>query len=173
MSPSQGLADPSASTLTLSSCARAATAAETRYRIEQPIVPARGARIVALDEGAAVVASRAAALPWANARFFVCAGVDDGDEVRLQGIGGGSIDVTAQLADADVVVLIATDDSGARSAAALGRLCFERGIMTAGVIVGSGGAAADALAALRPHARVLLPSADETDLHELLTALRA
>ena len=30
----------------------------------------------------------------------------------------------------------------------------------------------EAVAALRPHARVLLPTADESDLVELLTALR-
>ena len=44
--------------------------------------------------------------------------------------------------------------------------------MTAGLVLGNGSEARDAVAALRPHARVLLPTADESDVLELLTALR-
>ncbi len=44
--------------------------------------------------------------------------------------------------------------------------------MTAGLVLGDGFEAEDAVAALRPHARVLLLSADESDVFELLTALR-
>ena len=40
----------------LSSCARAATAAEARFRIDRPIAPSRAGRVVALDEPAAEVA---------------------------------------------------------------------------------------------------------------------
>jgi hypothetical protein len=45
--------------------------------------------------------------------------------------------------------------------------------MTAGIVLGAGSAAEHAVAALRPYARVLLPSGDESDVTELLTALRA
>ena len=62
--------------------------------------------------------------------------------------------------------MIATGDAGADCAYALGKACWERGIQTAGLVLGdgtsSGTAASAAVAALRPHARVLLPSADET-----------
>ena len=34
----------------LSSCARAASAQESRYRIDKPIAPSRAGRIIALDE---------------------------------------------------------------------------------------------------------------------------
>jgi hypothetical protein len=44
--------------------------------------------------------------------------------------------------------------------------------MTAGLVLGDGSQTHGAVAALRPHARVLLPTADESDLVELLTALR-
>jgi hypothetical protein len=40
-------------------------------------------------------------------------------------------------------------------------------------VLGTGREADGAVAALRPHARVLLPSADEHDVTDLLTALRA
>ena len=154
------------------SCARAATAAEARYRIDAPIAPSRGARVIALDPGAAVVAQRAAGQSWANARFFVCEGAD-AERVVLRGIGGPTADLVEQLFDADVVVMIATEDSGAACAYAIGRACWERSIMTAGIVVGEDRDAEQAVAALRPHARVLLPSADEADVVELLTALRA
>ncbi len=155
-----------------SSCARATTAAEARYRIDNPIAPARGARVIALDEGAAAVARLAAAESWSNARFFVCEGVVDNGLV-LRGIGGSAADLGDQLFDADVVVMVATEDAGAPSAYAIGKACWERSIMTAGLVIGDDYAAEHAVAALRPHARVLLPAADESDLVELLTALRA
>ena len=44
--------------------------------------------------------------------------------------------------------------------------------MTAGLVLGDG-VQTRRRRALRPHARVLLPTADESDVVELLTALRA
>jgi hypothetical protein len=161
----------------LSSCARAATAEESRYRIDRPIAPSRAGRIVALDERAAGIAARAAEHEWANARFYVCESADrDNDTLMLRGIDGGPATLADELARASVVVMIATSDAGADCAYTLGKACWERGIQTAGLVVGdgthSGTAAAAAVAALRPHARVLLPDADEDDVVDLLMALR-
>lgn len=153
------------------SCARAATSVEARYRVDVPIAPSRGARVIALDEGAAAVAARVAGQEWSSARFLVCE--EGGDVPRLRGIGGAEADVAEQLDGADVVVMIATQDSGAACAHAIGKACWERGIMTAGIVLGDGTQAEQAVAALRPHARVLLPSGDESDVAELLVALRA
>ena len=161
----------------LSSCARAASAQESRYRIDKPIAPSRAGRIIALDEKAAEVVARAAQLEWANARFYVCEGTGaDADTVLLRGIDGGPATLADELARASVVVMVATSDSGADCAYALGKACWERGIQTAGLVLGDGThqgtAAAAAVAALRPHARVLLPDADELDVVDILTALR-
>jgi hypothetical protein len=176
--------------MSLSSCARAATAAETRYRIDKPIAPARAARIFALDDAAAAITRRVARQQWANAKFYVCEAGNslDGssnsnghgrpsaaDDVLLREIDGSSpppASLQAELAGADVAVVIATQDGGRRSAAAIGRTCSAAGIMTAGIVLGDGSMADDAVAALRPYARVLLLSADESDVFELLTALR-
>jgi hypothetical protein len=159
----------------LSSCARAASAAEARFRIDRPIAPSRAGRVVALDDQAAEVLARTARLEWANARFYVCESAA-GDEVVLRGIDGGPATLADELASASVVVMVATGDAGADCAYALGKACWERGIQTAGLVLGDGThggtAAAAAVAALRPHARVLLPSADEDDVVDLLTALR-
>ena len=161
----------------LSSCARAATAAEARYRIDRPIAPSRAGRIVALDDGAAAVLARTAKLEWAHARFYVCESAGaEADSVMLRTIEGLPATLADELASASVVVMVATGDSGADCAYALGKACWERGIQTAGLVLGDGTsegtAASAAVAALRPHARVLLPSADETDVVDLLSALR-
>ena len=158
----------------LSSCARAASAAESRYRIDRPIAPSRAGRVVALDARAAEVVARTAQQEWANARFYVCEGAE-GDELVLRGIDGGPATLADELASASVVVMVATGDTGAGCAYALGKACWERGIQTAGLVLGDGthdSTAAAAVAALRPHARVLLPDADELDVVDLLTALR-
>jgi hypothetical protein len=157
-----------------SSCARAASAEESRYRIDRPIAPARAPRIIALDDAAAEVVSRVASLQWANARFYVCQAMEgSADGTLLRGIDGRTATLADELANADVVVMIATADSGAGCAYTIGKACWERAIMTAGLVVGDGLAADEAVAALRPHVRVLLPSVDESDVVELLTALRA
>jgi hypothetical protein len=160
----------------LSSCARAATAAEARFRIDAP-VESRRARVVALDEPAAEVLRSVAGLEWASARFFVCdtvgmAGDVTADDVLLRGIDGSPAVLSRELEGAHVVVMVATQDSGADCAYAIGKACWERAVMTAGLVLGDGSMTLAAVAALRPHARVLLPTADESDLVELLTALR-
>jgi hypothetical protein len=157
-----------------SSCARAATAAEARYRIDRPIAPARAPRIVALDDGAVEIVRRVASLQWANARFYACeANGEDADGTLLRGVNGSTATLADELASADVVVMIATSDEGADCAYTIGKACWQRSVMTAGLVVSDGPGADRAVAALRPHARVLLPSADETDVVDLLTALRA
>jgi hypothetical protein len=94
------------------------------------------------------------------------------ESVPLFELHGRPVALTDVLTGTDVVVILATEDSGRAKAAAIGRECGARSITTAGVILGDGFEADDAMAALRPYARVLLLSADESDVFELLTALR-
>jgi hypothetical protein len=137
----------------LNSCALAATAAEARFRIDRPI-GSRAAVIVALDDEAAEVVDRVAERPWGAARFFHA---DDGPDVS----------------DADVVIMVATAHADAETAAELARTCTQRGIMTAGLILGDRREVAAAVSALRPYARNLMVTDDEDDVAEVLTALRA
>jgi cell division GTPase FtsZ len=142
----------------LNGCASAATAAEARFRIDRPI---RGgsARVVGLDAGAAEVVRRIAEQPWGDARFLAV------EELTSR--------LSEELADADVVVMIATCDDGAEAASAIARACAERGITTAGLILGEMLEVGAAVSALRPYARILMVSDDEDDVSEVLTALRA
>jgi hypothetical protein len=164
----------------LNSCARAATAAEARFRIDAPIAPNRGTRVVALDRGAELVVRRVAAGQWFGARFFTCrfpasVGKDDGDvaDIVLTSTDGCESRLSAELDGADVAVMVATADDGAAAACAIGDACTLRGIMTAGLVLAAGRDARATVSALRPHARVLMVTQDEHDVTEVLTALRA
>ena len=137
-----------------SSCARAATADEARFRIDRPI-GGRSALVVALDAGATEVVDRVARQPWRGARFLHAS------------------DALPDLDDVDAVVMIATPEAEAAVAESLARACGERGIMTAGLVLGEREEAADALARLRPYARNLMVTSDEDDVAAVLTALRA
>ncbi|HEY4022267.1 MAG TPA: hypothetical protein VGM75_26500 [Pseudonocardiaceae bacterium] len=143
----------------LNSCAAATTAAEARFRIDAKpgLRVERSTRVVALDAGASEIVRPLADQPWLGARFLYQSVESLNDE----------------LADADFVLMIATNGDGAAAAAAIGDVCVLRGIMTAGLVLGSEGSVAAAVTALRPHSRVLLVSKDRRDASGLLTALGA
>jgi hypothetical protein len=171
----------------LNSCARATTAAEARYRIDAPISPSRATRVIALDPGAEPMLRRVAAEQWSGAKFFTCTSappteVRDGtdgrgrtvaDVVLRSATDGSETRLSEELTDADVAVMVATGNDGAVAATAIGDACTLRGIMTAGVVLAQGHDVDAAVAALRPHARVLLVTLDDRDVSEVLTALRA
>jgi len=163
----------------LSSCARAATAAEARFRINAQIPPTRATRVVALDTGAEPVVRNVVAMPWHGARFFIAppATTPNGDggvaDVALQSLDGEQTWLSDELAGADVAVMVATANDGAALASAIGDGCTLRGIMTAGIVIADWRETDAAVSALRPNARVLLVTRDESDVAEVLTALRA
>ena len=159
------------------SCAMAATAAEARYRIDARPQPPRNTSVVALDEGAMAVVRELAGQEWNAARFLGCAdgadGAGDYADLQLCTVDGDPVRLSEELAEADFVMMIATEGRGAAAAATIGDACTLRGIMTAGLIVGTDGESGAALTALRPNARVLLVTGDERDATELLAAVGA
>jgi hypothetical protein len=162
-----------------SSCARATTAAEMRYRIDRPIRGRQGARIIGLDTGADAIVDRISHESWGHARFFSLAGpvgdVGDGgsESVTLRDADGAVSSLLAELEEADVVIMVATTESDAAAATIIGAACTVRGIMTAGLVIGERALVGATVTAVRPHARVLMVSGDERDVIDLLTALRA
>jgi hypothetical protein len=161
----------------LNSCARAATAAEARFRIPYPNSTTRASRIIALDQAALDIVDRIANGPWLGARFlaFERAVSDGGDgppDALLRSWEGEETRLSDELEGADVAVMVATEDGGARAAEVIGRASFARRIMTAGLVVGEDGAVDDAVRVLRPYASVLVVSSDEQYVHDVLTALR-
>lgn len=163
----------------LNSCAKAATAAEARFRIDHPEPKARNSRIVALDEHAAAIVRRLGHQQWRGGHFLVF------DDAVLAGGGNGlAADATLRVTDgsvvllsdeldgADVVVVIATAQASAAAASIIGDACALRRIMSAGLVVTGAAPADETVSALRPNAMVLLVLADENDIPPILTALR-
>lgn len=163
----------------LHGCAAAATAAEARFRIDARVDVKRAARVIALDDGAAEVAAEVARLPWQGAVFLTCEGAAGvpgngrGPDPVLRATDGSAQRLSDVLAGADVAVMLATDDGGADLAATIGEVCWERRIMTVGLVIDIDRRLGAAVRALRPHAQVLLVSTDADDVGEVLTALRA
>lgn len=161
------------------SCRLATTAAEYRYRIDRPNSAPRVSRVIALDEGATALVEELAKQTWVGARFLIyeASTPQDGDqppdEARLRATDGAKHRLTDQLVGADVAVMIATSDAGSEAATIIGRACAQRGVMTAGLVVGDRAGAEEAITTLRPNAMVLVVLDDEHDAVDVLTALRA
>lgn len=177
-----------------SSCARASTAAETRFRIDGPEPTPRATRVIALDSGAAeLVAAAAVDRPWKGAHFLAferALPIGDAQAITVDAVvrgeamtdavlraaDGGECRLGAELDGADVAVMVATSDEHAEAARSIGAACARRGIMTAALVVpgpAEDGSVDRTVAMLRPFAMVLLVSNDVSDLPEVLTALRA
>lgn len=162
----------------LNGCARAATAAEARFRVDYPNSTRRASRIIGLDDHAASILGAVAEQPWQGARFLTYEAPfpsDDGEQrdAVLRSFGGLGSRLSDELDGADVAVMVATGDRGAEGASIIGRACFSRRIMTAGLVVRDGGSPDDAVNALRPFASVLVVSPDELFIRDVLMALRA
>jgi hypothetical protein len=164
----------------LGSCASAATAKEARFRVGYPNARPRRSRIIALDPGAAELVARLAGGAWNDARFFVYESHLPAPSLgsmpvdgHLRAVDGSRARLGDELSGCDLAVMLASSDRAAEAASVVGNACAARGIMTAGLVVAGGRPVEDAVAALRPHAAVLVVSRDEEYVPEMLTALRA
>jgi hypothetical protein len=161
----------------LHSCARAATSAEARFRVDYPNSSERASRIIALDESAAGILQPVSDRAWRGARFLRFEaprnGDGDGQDALLRSFDGEPSLLSDELEGADVAVMVATGDAGAEAASIIGRASFRRRIMTAGLVVRGRREPDDAVNVLRPYASVLVVSPDEEYIADVLTALRA
>ena len=153
----------------VSSCARAATAKEAAFRIGYPLAAARHTRVVAMDADAETAVRSVSKNSWAQARFYSAAG--KGQE--FVGLDGETDPLSVMLEGSNSVIMVATAAVNAAAVATLGAACQVRSIMTAGLLLTPGVVNSDAMQVLRPYARMLLVPADESDLFELLVAIRA
>jgi hypothetical protein len=166
----------------LSSCARATTAAEARYRISAPEFTHRSCRVIALDRWSAAIVRDTAAKPWGGGHFLVFESAlpDDALLRRAPGEGADRNAATALLSEeldgADTVVMVASAEGSAGAASLSGDAAAARGIMSAGLVVPGQAQEAPSsdgiVSALRPNAMVLVILRDATDLPEVLSALR-
>ena len=173
------LAAPGRPTL-LSGCARAATAAEARYRISYPGGFAqRSSRVIALGAQAARAVRELGGQAWDGGHFLVFESAVP-DDALLRRVGGGDTALLSEELDgADAVVLVASAGASAEAASVIGDAAAARGIMSAGLVLPGGdpvgvpaAAPAGVVAALRPNAMVLVVLRDAADVPEVLSALR-
>jgi len=164
----------------LSSCAKAATAAEARFRITAPAFTRRSSRVIALDEQAATVVRGLAEQSWNGGRFFVVESALPDDALLRQVVvgdadGGGDAGtalLSEELDGADTVVMIASAAANAAAASVIGDAAADRSIMTAGLVLPGAAPLGAAVSALRPNAMVLVVLREIKDVPEVLAALR-
>ena len=156
-----------------SESARATRPEESRFRIAAPNSRPRTVAVVPLDAAAQAALGEVAARGW-NRAIFV--NRDAGDD-WLAELSGRTRALVDAIGAANLVVLVATAGADARAAGMVAEAALARGRMVAAVLIDSGDADPAALerslAALRPHAGMLVLADDSDYLAAMLEALRA
>ncbi|HXW26292.1 MAG TPA: hypothetical protein VEK73_16225, partial [Xanthobacteraceae bacterium] len=166
-----------------SESARATSAAEARFRVADPNSKPRAVKVIALDQASERVVKRIARGSWRGAAFFTSV---DGDvpggrawsmQAWLGDVAGRAQDLLAEIAAADLVVMVAQAGGSPPAASVIGEACALNRVMTTALIVDARGqsdaALSRTLAALRPYASMLVVADGEDYVEAMLSALRA
>jgi hypothetical protein len=171
----------------LSESARMSSAAEARFRVQAPNSAPRAIKVVALDAAGEAVVRRLAATGWKHATFFTAssrgepggssnlpaASADD----ALIDLAGQIKNVTDEVGNADLVVLVAGPGGHAQAASLIGQACSVRRVMTTAFLVGVASASEQALsltlAQVRPWSLMVVIADSDDYLDDMMTALRA
>jgi hypothetical protein len=166
-----------------SESARATSAAEARYRIDDANSRPRAVKVIALDAASERVVKRIAKGPWRRATFFTSL---TGDAPRghnwsmqawLGDVAGRAQDLLDEIASADLVVMVAQAGGSPQAASVIGEACGLNNVMTTALIVDAQGqsdaALSRTLASLRPYASMLVVADGEDYIEAMLAALRA
>ena len=168
-----------------SESARMSSAAEARFRIDDPNSQPRAVKVVALDEASERVVKRVAQGPWQRATFFTSVKFDaaprQGEGWSMQAwlgdLAGRTKALVDEVASADLVVMVSSAGSSAQPAAVIGEACAARKVMTTALIIAderrSNEELSKTLAALRPYASMLVIANGDEYVEEMLSALRA
>jgi hypothetical protein len=169
----------------LSESARMSSAAEARFRIQDPNSRPRAIKVIALDRPSESVVKRLAEGQWKNATFLTASAfaAAPSSEQRFAGDGwlsdleGKSRNLMEEVNTADLVVMVATPGHNADVASTIGQACSLRRVMTTALIVGATAAAEDAvsrtLAKLRPWSLMVVIANPDDYIDDMLVALRA
>ena len=169
----------------VSESARMTTAEEARYRIDYPNSKPRAVKVIALDPPSEAVVKRLSEGSWQRASFFASVKFDgaprggDGWTMKawLSDLAGRTNDLIDEVASADLVVMVASAGTKPGAAAVIGEACAVRKVMTTALIIGTDDRTDEeisrTLAALRPHASMLVIASSEDYIEAMLTALRA
>ncbi len=168
-----------------SESARMSSAAEAKFRIEQPNSQPRAVKVIALDGKSERVVKELSQAPGQRASFLTAtafAGApQQGGRFSMGGwladLAGRTKDLVDEVDSADLVVMVATAGESAAAAAIIGEACSIKHVMTTALILGSATTPDETLskmlAQLRPHAMMLVISSADEYIKDMLTALRA
>jgi hypothetical protein len=168
-----------------SESARMSSAAEARFRIDYPNSQPRAVKVIALDAASEQVVKRAAERPWQRATFFTSLRFDgtprsgEGWSIQawLSDLAGRTKALVEEVASADLMVMVSSAGTPAQAAAVIGEACAVRKVMTMALIIGSEQRSdeelSQTLAALRPHAAMLVIANGDEYIEDMLAALRA
>jgi hypothetical protein len=167
----------------LSESARAASAAEARFRINDPNSRPRAIKVIALDRPSETVVKRLAQSPWTNATFLTAfaSAPRRGECFYMQGwlsdLAGYTKNLIDEIDDADLVVMVATAGEDAEVASIIGEACSLKRVMTTALVLGTASISdetlSQSLAQLRPWALMLVIASAEEYIADMLAALRA
>ena len=161
-----------------SESARASSAAEARFRIDDANSRQRTVQVVALDGLSEAVVRRLAAGKWGGARFLTAAAPAADMRVAIGELGdvGRRADPLTAGEGADLVALVATAGEDFAAACVVGEAC-RRGATTIAFVLTGPATAHEALsrtlARLRPSTLMLTIAEDEDCIADALRALRA
>lgn len=167
-----------------SESARASSAAEARFRIDDPKSHHRAVKVVALDRPSEAVAARLAQNQWNGASFLTAsafAASKGGGQFSMQSwlsdLAGCTKHLLEEISTADLVVMLATAGENTSAAAIIGEACSLKRVTTTALVVGGGVATDEALsrtlAQLRPWALMLVVASSDDYIADMLSALRA
>jgi hypothetical protein len=169
--------------MTQSESARATSAAEARYRIDDPNSKPRAVKVIALDAASERVVKRVAKGAWSRATFFTSLTGDapGGQSWSMQAwlgdVAGRAQDLLGEIATADLVVMVAQAGGSPQAASVIGEACGLNNVMATALIVDAHGqsdaALSRTLACLRPYASMLVVADGEDYIEAMLAALRA
>jgi hypothetical protein len=168
-----------------SESARASSAAEARFRIDDPNSRPRVIKVVALDQPSQAVMERLARDPWTGAGFLTASAFaaapprasDFSVQNWLSDLAGRTKHLLDEINAADLVVMIATAGENASAAAIIGEACSLKRVTTAALVLCDPSAGDEALsrtrAHLRPWALMLVLASSEDYIADMLRGLRA
>lgn len=166
-----------------SESARMSSAAEARFRIDAPNSRARVVKVIALDVPSERIVKELAQRSWNRAAFFTAPAFGEaprkGESFAgwLNDLAGRTKNLVEEVADADLVVMVATAGEDTPAASLIGEACSLKRVNTTALVLG-GPQAPDAalsktLAQLRPWSLMLVIASAEDYIGDMLTALRA
>ncbi len=167
----------------LSESARMTTAHEASFRIQYPNSRERAVKVIALDPVAAKILEPISRGHWHGAAFFTSLNFaapgapGQSLEAWLQDVAGHTMNLIAEVAASDFVVVITSSGEDARAVSLIADACKLHNKTLVALIVPRDGATDDDVSAslkdLRPYARMLVVASGADYIEAMLTALRA